>query len=791
MEVGPPIKAPEGILFTLKDVIYTPETPKMNQPFTVKGKVDLFKIPFMAPCWVEVTVTYPEKWWEEIIPIWGSPEKREMTMAVGGDFEVSFPRGFDREGDFSLVVRLYAGPTFSTDAITIPPVPAVATFETTFAVIGEITPPEKRFILERPTVKPATTVDPGTEITLSCPVRSESTEEERIRVRCAIFEGSFLPGRGDKITDYVSEATSIAPGETKTFDFKHTTITGTIDRRDVNVALFLNGEIVKSEEWDDLYYVGKPPEEAIDFELSKPSVTPAEVTPGTEITITCPITSGCDVEQTITAKCIIYEGSILPTHGTKITTKTSPEFTLKPGETKNMVVSHTAVAGTIDRRDIEVEVYIAGKLVKQDEWDDIYYVKKLEEIELELLEVKIDPTGAGYVTTDPEAEKGTEHNWYFPHGTIVNVTAHPNPGYVFKSWSGEMKDTPEITALVYPMTEKRTITAHFKAEVVPEEWAGTISRKVLEYNETEETIPVYNVSQGKKGLVHIWGANNTSTAKRMGINWVVTDPDGITVENYSKWEAWPYTGAGGEHEFIGGRFSLSKIGNYSISIALSMNPDSPVVVDRYTGLLCTVSEVPEAEFSLSQPYVPQAPVYPGTAIDIHCPVTMVSGEAQTRLYAIVKIYEGSFWPGHGILLLTKQTPFFSLAPGETKEVIIHRTAIAGTIDRRDVEVEIYLAGELLKGSEWDDTYYVEEKPVVKHMLMVTVYGMYPGYVTVTPGGKVTTTGSFHYDAGTRVTLTAVGGSFLRWIIDTEWQAYGVRTVTITMNRDMEAIAGFE
>ncbi len=276
----------------------------------------------------------------------------------------------------------------------------------------------------------------------------------------------------------------------------------------------------------------------------------------------------------------------------------------------------------------------------------------------------------------------------------------------------------------------------------------------------------------------------------MGIGWVVTDPDGYEVERYSKWEAWPYTGAGGEHEFIGGRFNLAKIGGYSISIALSMNPDNPVIVDTYTGWLCTVSEVPEAEFSLSRPYVPQAPVYPGTVIDIHCPVTMVAGETLDRLYAIVKIYEGSIWPGHGTLLSTKQTPFFTLAPGETKEVIIHRAAVAGTIDRRDVEVEIYRAGKLLIEDEWDDVYYVEEKPVEKYMLTVIVWGMYPGYVTVN-GVTVTTTGSFYYDAGTTVTLTAVGGSFLRWIIDTEWQAYEVRTTTVTMNRDIEAIAGFE
>ncbi len=85
----------------------------------------------------------------------------------------------------------------------------------------------------------------------------------------------------------------------------------------------------------------------------------------------------------------------------------------------------------------------------------------LEE-DLELLEVNIDPPGAGYVTVTPSPAGGTQHNWYFPYGTLVHVTAHPDAGYVFDSWSGEMTDTTAVTAPVSPMTEKRTITAHFK-----------------------------------------------------------------------------------------------------------------------------------------------------------------------------------------------------------------------------------------------------------------------------------------------------------------------------------------
>ena len=95
---------------------------------------------------------------------------------------------------------------------------------------------------------------------------------------------------------------------------------------------------------------------------------------------------------------------------------------------------------------------------------------------------------------------------------------------------------------------------------------------------------------GQRGLVHVWGRNDMSSAQQMGISWTVTDPDGWVVEEYSDWEDWPYTGAGGEHEFIGGRFDLDKPGTYIINVGLLMNPDNPVYVDSYYGDLCLITE---------------------------------------------------------------------------------------------------------------------------------------------------------------------------------------------------------
>lgn len=99
-----------------------------------------------------------------------------------------------------------------------------------------------------------------------------------------------------------------------------------------------------------------------------------------------------------------------------------------------------------------------------------------------------------------------------------------------------------------------------------------------------------SVAIGTRGLVHVWGRNDMATTQKMGISWVVRDPDNIIRESYSTWELAPNTPAGKEHEFIGGRFDINKVGDWRIAIGLFMNPDNPVQVDSYSGLLCRVTE---------------------------------------------------------------------------------------------------------------------------------------------------------------------------------------------------------
>lgn len=105
-----------------------------------------------------------------------------------------------------------------------------------------------------------------------------------------------------------------------------------------------------------------------------------------------------------------------------------------------------------------------------------------------------------------------------------------------------------------------------------------------------------SVPIGTRGLVHVWGRNDMGTNQRMGIAWIVKDPNGIVAEEHSDWEVF-WTGPGNEHEFIGGRFDINKPGTWLIGISLFMNPDAPVRVDTYEGVLCVVTELWEGTIS--------------------------------------------------------------------------------------------------------------------------------------------------------------------------------------------------
>ena len=119
------------------------------------------------------------------------------------------------------------------------------------------------------------------------------------------------------------------------------------------------------------------------------------------------------------------------------------------------------------------------------------------------------------------------------------------------------------------------------------EYEGTISRKELEYDSEQETIPAVDVPFANAGLVHIWGRNDTDENQKMGIEWWVRNPSGTLVEHYYRWETL-WTSPGNAQHFIGDRFDFTKAGNWNIEVHLLMNQTSPVVVDTYNSRLCNV-----------------------------------------------------------------------------------------------------------------------------------------------------------------------------------------------------------
>lgn len=120
-----------------------------------------------------------------------------------------------------------------------------------------------------------------------------------------------------------------------------------------------------------------------------------------------------------------------------------------------------------------------------------------------------------------------------------------------------------------------------------------------------------SVPVGQRGIVTIRGRNDISVDQKMGISWVIKDPDGTVVEEYSRWEAFA-TAPGDEQPFIGGRFDLDKEGTYTIKVDLLMNPDSPVIVDSYEGDLCTTTtEIPSEYVKIQHTIYPLAYIYEG------------------------------------------------------------------------------------------------------------------------------------------------------------------------------------
>ena len=105
-------------------------------------------------------------------------------------------------------------------------------------------------------------------------------------------------------------------------------------------------------------------------------------------------------------------------------------------------------------------------------------------------------------------------------------------------------------------------------------------------------------------------------------------------------------------------------------------------------------------------------VSPGHSIKLQTSIKNNSTKngVNTSLPVTVKflVYEGSFWFAHGALLRTLEITS-TLAAGATATITSPNfITIAGTIDRRDVGIEVWYEGRRIASREWDDVYYVKQ-----------------------------------------------------------------------------------
>lgn len=96
------------------------------------------------------------------------------------------------------------------------------------------------------------------------------------------------------------------------------------------------------------------------------------------------------------------------------------------------------------------------------------------------LDVIVEPPEAGYVTRSPVDIE-------YISGTRVTLTAKAYSGYQFVGWGGDASGTSPTVYIT--MNSNKVVVASFV--LIVEEFAGTISRKELEYDHVRESIPVY------------------------------------------------------------------------------------------------------------------------------------------------------------------------------------------------------------------------------------------------------------------------------------------------------------
>jgi hypothetical protein len=256
-----------GSFFTLRNVKWT-VNPVTNTDFKITGKVDLIGIPFIAPVWIIAYVTYPRRSIGPIPVEPFPPIAHAGSVAWFGSFSIDFPKGFEREGEYTLDLKMFLGPTFAQSAgpitsvvVTEPPIPPFTTLLSQKFTVTQGGAPNS-FTFGAPTINGTTKphVHAGDDITVVWPVTSNFTEAVTVSGgNLTIYDSTLLNlGSGALVGNISAPGFTIKPNETKSVTIKYKA-DNAFHPKDIQLALIVAGSVFTSDWITEAYYVDSRP----------------------------------------------------------------------------------------------------------------------------------------------------------------------------------------------------------------------------------------------------------------------------------------------------------------------------------------------------------------------------------------------------------------------------------------------------------------------------------------------------------------------------------------------------
>ena len=337
-----------GSFFTLKNVQWT-QNPITNTPFKITGKVDLFGIPWIIPPWVIAYITYPRRSIGPIPIEPFPPIAHAGVVAWFGNFTINFPKGFEREGEYTIDLKMFLGPTFAQSAgpitsvvVTQPPFAPVTTLLSQKFTVTQ-GGAQNTFTFLAPTINGTTKphLNPGADITIVWPVRSNFTEAVTVESgQLTIYDDTLLNlGTGALVANIAVPGFTIQPGETRNITIKYKA-DAAFHPKDIRLGLTVQGSIFTSDWIDDAYYV-----ENFSLTLGQPMCSPNPANIGETVTIKCPVTNGGTSQALVDITVAVAEAGFLWTTGSPIMTRIIPNVSIAPGATYQATVTYVAAPG--------------------------------------------------------------------------------------------------------------------------------------------------------------------------------------------------------------------------------------------------------------------------------------------------------------------------------------------------------------------------------------------------------------------------------------------------------------